>query len=76
MSICRASAIAALYAISEALATMQPLFVPARWLYALPGLRQLADWVYQWVADNRYRFPGHRSVCGADEQRTKQTQVS
>ncbi len=51
------------HAISEALAVMQILFVPVRWLYAVPGLRQLADWVYQWVADNRYRFPGSTAAC-------------
>jgi len=28
------------------------------WLYWLPGLRQLADAVYRWVAANRYRFGG------------------
>lgn len=51
------------HAISEALATLQPLFRPARWLYAMPGLRQLADWLYQWVADNRYRLPGSTAAC-------------
>lgn len=51
------------HAITEALATMQPLFVPARWLYAVPGLRQLADWGYQWIADNRYRLPGSTAAC-------------
>ena len=51
------------HAISEALAVMQPLFRPVRWLYALPGLRPLADRLYQWVADNRYRLPGSTAAC-------------
>lgn len=51
------------HAISEALATMQPIFAPMRWLYAVPGLRQLADWLYQWIADNRYRLPGSTAAC-------------
>ncbi len=28
------------------------------WPYWLPGLRQLAEAVYRWVAANRYRFGG------------------
>ena len=62
------------HAISEALATMQPLFVFARWLYAMPGLRQLADWVYQWVADNRYRMPGSTAACAVPVKREQDKQ--
>ncbi|MCZ7671310.1 MAG: DUF393 domain-containing protein [Chloroflexi bacterium] len=29
---------------------------PFTFLYPLPGIRQLEDWVYQWVADNRHRL--------------------
>ena len=28
------------------------------WGYYLPGIRQAADAVYRWVADNRFRFGG------------------
>lgn len=37
---------------------------PFTYLYFLPGLRQLEDWVYQWVADNRHRLPGSTPSCG------------
>lgn len=36
---------------------------PFTFLYALPGIRQLEMWVYQWVADNRYRLPGSTPSC-------------
>ncbi len=51
------------HAISEALAVMQPFLRPVRWLYAIPLLRRLADWVYSWVAANRYRLPGSTAAC-------------
>ncbi len=34
-------------------------------LYAVPGFRQLVNAVYDWVAFNRYRFPG-APACDAD----------
>jgi predicted DCC family thiol-disulfide oxidoreductase YuxK len=39
---------------------------PALWLYYLPGLRQLQDAAYRWVARNRYRFPGVTPGCEAE----------
>jgi predicted DCC family thiol-disulfide oxidoreductase YuxK len=33
------------------------------YLYFLPGIRQLQDWVYGWVAQNRYRLPGSTAQC-------------
>lgn len=29
---------------------------PWAWLYQMPGLKQLARWVYQWIAANRKRL--------------------
>jgi predicted DCC family thiol-disulfide oxidoreductase YuxK len=34
-------------------------------LYYVPGLRQLLDFLYAWVARNRYRFMG-RTECTSD----------
>jgi predicted DCC family thiol-disulfide oxidoreductase YuxK len=39
---------------------------PLTYLYYLSGIRQLQDWLYQWVADNRYRLPGSTSSCKID----------
>lgn len=36
---------------------------PLTWLYAVPGLRQIGDIVYRWVAHNRHRFPGVTPAC-------------
>lgn len=33
------------------------------WLYAIPGLRQLQDSAYAWVARNRGRLPGDTPYC-------------
>jgi predicted DCC family thiol-disulfide oxidoreductase YuxK len=41
---------------------------PFTYLYFLPGLRQLEEWVYQWVADNRYRLPGSTPSCKVDRE--------
>jgi predicted DCC family thiol-disulfide oxidoreductase YuxK len=32
-------------------------------LYRLPGVRQVEDRVYRWVADNRHRLPGVTPWC-------------
>jgi len=42
-------------------------------LYALPGIRQLQNWVYHWVAANRYRLPGRTPQCAllAEEVESK-----
>lgn len=39
---------------------------PFTFLYAIPGLRQLEDWVYRWVAQNRYRMPGSTAACAVE----------
>src|SRR5262249_6347019 len=44
-------------AIVQALATRPILRWPAH-IYYLPGIRQLCDWSYRWVARNRYKLFG------------------
>lgn len=34
-------------------------------LYRVPGVRQLQNAVYRWVATHRYRFPGTTPHCQA-----------
>lgn len=51
-------------AVARALATRGVLGAWA-YLYYVPGLRQLTDWLYAWVARNRYRFMG-RTDCTSD----------
>ena len=36
---------------------------PAAYLYPIPGIKQLEDKIYRWVADNRYRMPGSTAAC-------------
>lgn len=38
--------------------------IPLR-LYRFPGVRQLQDAIYRWVATHRYRFPGTTPHCTA-----------
>jgi predicted DCC family thiol-disulfide oxidoreductase YuxK len=45
-------------ALSAAVGTSLPLRV-----YRMPGMRQLQDAVYRWVAANRHRLPGTRPWC-------------
>ena len=33
------------------------------WLYAVPGVRQMQERSYRWVAANRHRFPGDTPYC-------------
>jgi predicted DCC family thiol-disulfide oxidoreductase YuxK len=47
-------------AVSAGLGTRLPLAV-----YRLPGIRQVQDAVYQYVATHRYRFPGTTPYCQA-----------
>ena len=42
---------------------------PLTYLYRLPGIRQLEDKVYRWVAANRYRLPGGTASCAIDRTR-------
>jgi predicted DCC family thiol-disulfide oxidoreductase YuxK len=37
-------------------------------LYRLPGIRQLQDWLYRWVADNRHRMPGGTAECAVESE--------
>jgi len=55
-----------LQAIVEALAT-RPLLRRLPALYALPGIRQLLDWLYRLIAANRYRLMGRKIVQGTCE---------
>lgn len=48
-------------ALAVALRTRLPLTV-----YRLPGIRQLEEAVYRWVAAHRYRFPGTTPYCESD----------
>jgi predicted DCC family thiol-disulfide oxidoreductase YuxK len=44
-------------AAAEAL-RLNPWLGWASWIYYLPGIKQLADASYRWIAKNRYRFGG------------------
>jgi predicted DCC family thiol-disulfide oxidoreductase YuxK len=44
--------------VAAALGTAVPLFV-----YFLPGIRQLQDYIYSVVASNRGRLPGDQPYC-------------
>lgn len=45
---------------------------PLTYLYQLPGLKQVQDWAYRWVARNRYRMPGATDACAIDSKNNKQ----
>ena len=49
-------------AVNAALGTALGTGLPLR-LYALPGLRQLQDRAYDWVAANRHRLEGDTPHC-------------
>ena len=36
---------------------------PLAYLYYIPGIRQLQDRLYRWVANNRYMMPGSTDAC-------------
>lgn len=55
-------------AINAALAEIGGVFKFMAALYRLPGLRQLEDAVYRWVAANRYRLPGSTAACAVPPQ--------
>lgn len=38
--------------------------IPLR-LYRIPGVRQLQNAIYHWIATHRYRFPGTTPHCAA-----------
>lgn len=48
-----------------AVLTTRPVLGAWAYLYYVPGLRELSDLAYAWVARNRYRFMG-RSECSSD----------
>ena len=41
-------------------------FRPFTYLYYVPGIRQLQDWGYKWVADHRYQMPGSTAACAVN----------
>lgn len=45
-------------ALAVALRTRLPL-----WVYAIPGIHQLQDAAYAWIARNRSRIPGDTPYC-------------
>jgi predicted DCC family thiol-disulfide oxidoreductase YuxK len=45
-------------ALSAALGTRVPLMI-----YRIPGVRQVQEFVYRWVAHHRDRFPGTTPYC-------------
>jgi predicted DCC family thiol-disulfide oxidoreductase YuxK len=50
-------------AINAAFSALGGVYAIAAWFYRVPGLKQLQDLIYQWVADNRYRLPGASDAC-------------
>lgn len=36
---------------------------PFTYLYNLPGVGALQEWLYRWVAANRHRMPGGTNAC-------------
>jgi predicted DCC family thiol-disulfide oxidoreductase YuxK len=40
---------------------------PFSYLYPLPGIRQLEDYAYRWVANNRHRLPGSTDACAINK---------
>ena len=49
-------------AVNAALSAIFGSTVPRR-VYRVPGMRQVQDAVYRWVADNRHRLPGATPWC-------------
>jgi len=47
----------------RALAT-RPVLGQIAWLYYVPGIRQLCDWIYRRIAANRYRLMGKAIAAG------------
>ena len=43
--------------------SLRPLLRPVAALYFVPGLRQLADAAYRWIAQRRYRLFGRAHAC-------------
>ncbi|HNB54508.1 MAG TPA: DCC1-like thiol-disulfide oxidoreductase family protein [Anaerolineales bacterium] len=49
-------------AVNMAMAVAAKTRVPI-WLYALPGIRQIQNKIYDWVVRNRHRLPGDVPYC-------------
>ena len=43
----------------------RPVWKLLTWIYRVPGLKQLIDWEYAFIARHRYRIMGKTGVCGA-----------
>jgi predicted DCC family thiol-disulfide oxidoreductase YuxK len=56
-------------AAARAFAT-RPILGMAAYLYFLPGLRQLTDWLYRLIAAHRYRILGKTAAAGECEDGT------
>jgi predicted DCC family thiol-disulfide oxidoreductase YuxK len=41
---------------------------PFAYLYRIPGIKQLQDHAYRWVANNRYRLPGGTVACAIESE--------
>ena len=50
-------------AINTALGALGGVFYVASLFYRIPGLKQLEDAAYAWVARNRHRMPGASDAC-------------
>lgn len=44
---------------------------PLALLYRLPGLRQLEDWLYHWIATHRHLMPGSSATCNIPTAETQ-----
>lgn len=42
---------------------------PITYLYHIPGIKQLQNRTYQWIADNRYKLPGSTEACAIPTQK-------
>lgn len=49
--------------VARAVAT-RPLLGKLAWLFFVPGIRQLLEAIYKWVALNRYRLMGRKIAAG------------
>ncbi len=45
---------------------------PFTYLYRIPGLRQLEDWLYRKIADNRHKMPGASTACALPQSNAPQ----